>query len=66
MTLGENIRNIRKSKNMSQKYIAQKIGKSDKYISKLEHGHLAPSLYTLIDIANVLEVPLTEIFTYTE
>ena len=51
-----NIKKIRGLKNLTQSYIAEKIGLTEKYISDIETGRNPCSLETLVSIANVLEV----------
>ena len=56
MNVGENIRKIRKEKNKSAKYIAEKVGCSTQAILQYERGERTPSINTLIDISKALDV----------
>lgn len=58
MTQGEMIRNLRISKNMTQKALAKKLGVSETYISKYERDIRTPKLDTLKRIADALEVDI--------
>ena len=51
-----NIKRIRLSKKLTQAFIAEKIGITDKYVSDIETGRNHCSLDTLVAIANTLEV----------
>ncbi|MCQ1531518.1 helix-turn-helix domain-containing protein [Lutispora saccharofermentans] len=55
--LGENIRNIRKSNNMTISELAELTGLSVGYISQLERNLIEPSLSSLRKVAKALEVP---------
>lgn len=51
------IKEIRKSKNMTQEQLSRAIGVSRSVISKYENGTIPITLETLSEIAKVLEVP---------
>lgn len=59
--LGKRLREIRKSKNISTKTLASKIGVLDSYIPQLERGSKVPSFDTLICIVNALGVTADEL-----
>ena len=61
MNVGENIRKIRKEKNKSAKYIAEKVGCSTQAILQYERGERTPSINTLIDISKALDVTYTDL-----
>lgn len=61
-TIGLNIRKCRKAKDMRQEDLAEKTNLSTHYISALERGVKVPSVETLIDIINALEVSADTIF----
>lgn len=54
--IGDRIRAIRKQKGISQQQLAENIGKTPTYISRLECGSRGATLETLIDIINELQV----------
>lgn len=54
--IGINIRNIRKSKHISQKELAFRIRKSNGYLSDIENGNKLPSINVLYSIAYHLSV----------
>jgi transcriptional regulator with XRE-family HTH domain len=62
MVIGERIRAIRETKNLSQGDIEGRSGLLRCYISRVENGHTVPSLETLERFARALEVPLHELF----
>ena len=55
-TIGKNIRKYRLERKLKQEDLAKMVYVSYNYISVLERGDKAPSLQTLINIANALEV----------
>lgn len=59
--LGKRLREIRKSKNISTKTLADKVGVLDSYIPQLERGSKVPSFDTLICIVNALGVTADEL-----
>ena len=61
MNIGGNIRKIRKEKNKSAKYIAEKVGCSTQAILQYERGERTPSINTLIDISKALDVTYTDL-----
>ena len=61
MTLGDKIRNIRKSKNMTQEQLAEKIGVKRSVISKYENNSVNISVDTIEKIANALGVETSEL-----
>ena len=63
--LGKRIKELRKSRNMTQPELAEKISVDPKYISRLETGTSTPSLDTLHNIADALCVEIAEIFTFS-
>jgi transcriptional regulator with XRE-family HTH domain len=61
LQLGERIREIRLGKGMSQKKLALSIGKDQQSIQRLEQGKTNPSYFYLKEIANGLEITLSEL-----
>ena len=61
MNIGENIRKIRKDKNISRKELANRIGYSVYAIEKYEQGQRNPSINALIDISKALNVTYTDL-----
>jgi transcriptional regulator with XRE-family HTH domain len=60
--IGHRLRQLRKTKNLSQGDIESKTGLLRCYISRVENGHTVPSLETLQRFAHGLGVSLYEIF----
>lgn len=56
--IGKQIKSIRSMKLMTQVELAEEIGISDKYLSKIETGVSAPGIEIYIKIANKLGVSL--------
>lgn len=59
--IGLNIKKYRKQTGITQQVLADKIGKSLNFVGKIEVGFDHPSLYTLIDIAKALGIPLKDL-----
>lgn len=67
MNTGDNIRFIRQKKGMTQKELAEKLGKTPQYISKIESSENPPKMKTLQSIADALDVQLIDVlFGYSE
>jgi transcriptional regulator with XRE-family HTH domain len=62
--IGKRIRNLRKSKNMKVKELAQKAYISQPYLSDIENGRTTPSLDKLTTICDALGITLAEFFGY--
>ena len=57
--IGNNIRKLRLDKKLTQETFSEAIGISVSYLGQLERGQRNPSIRTLENIANTLEVPLS-------
>jgi transcriptional regulator with XRE-family HTH domain len=62
MFLGDRLRTIRESKQLSQGDLERRTGLLRCYLSRVECGHTVPSIGTLEKWAAALEVPLYELF----
>lgn len=62
--LGMRMREIRKSRQLSQEQVSEKVGISPKHLSRVEMGKGFPSLDTLEKIAVVLNVELQKFFDF--
>lgn len=60
--VGEKIRNIRKSKNLTIVELSEKINVTSGYISQIERDLISPSLSVLKRLAKALDVPLSILF----
>ena len=60
-SLGKRLKTLRLEKGLTLKMLAQKIHKSESYLSRLERGQISPSLSTLKVIADALERPLVHL-----
>jgi transcriptional regulator with XRE-family HTH domain len=58
MVIGDRLKTLRESKNLSQGDIEKRTGLLRCYVSRVENGHTVPSLETLEKFAGSLEVPL--------
>jgi transcriptional regulator with XRE-family HTH domain len=62
MLIGQRLRELRESKNLSQGDIEKRTGLLRCYISRVENGHTVPAIETLEKMARALEVPIYAIF----
>ena len=58
--IGKTIQNIRKRANIKQNELAEKIGISEKHLSKIETGKNLPSLDNFLKMAEVLKFSLDD------
>ena len=60
--VGEKIKEIRRSKKISQERLAEMISMNHRTINRIENCHTMPTLETLDKIATALEVNLSDFF----
>ena len=63
MVIGDKLKELRVTKNLSQGDIEKRTGLLRCYISRVENGHTVPSVYTLEKMARALDVPMYRLFT---
>lgn len=61
-TVGDNVRVIRRRRDISQKALAVLVGTSQGYIADIENATANPSLGVLIAIAKHLDIDLLRLF----
>lgn len=59
--LGKRIVELREKKGWSQSDLARACNKDRQAIEKLENGKVNPTLYTLLEVANALEISLPKL-----
>src|SRR5712664_2377108 len=62
MMIGNRLKELRESKQLSQGDIEKRTGLLRCYISRVENGHTVPAIETLEKFARALEVPLYQLF----
>src|ERR1700731_2439892 len=62
MVIGNRLRELRESKQLSQGDIEKRTGLLRCYISRAENGHPVPAIETLEKSARALEVPMYRLF----
>src|SRR5260370_27489069 len=62
MLIGNRLKELRESKELSQGDIEKRCGLLRCYISRVENGHTVPSVETLEKMARALEVPMYRLF----
>lgn len=63
--LGKRIIELREQKGWSQADLARACNKDRQAIEKLENGKVNPTLYTLLEVANALEVSLSKLVDFS-
>lgn len=66
MSIGANIRRMRKAQHLSLVELAQKTGFSAGYISQVETGKVNPSVNSLVNICNALGIQVASLFDGAE
>ena len=61
--VGTNVRRLRLARDLSQEQLAEKVGKTQQYISGLENGRRNPTIITLYEFAQVLDATPAELLT---
>ncbi|WP_174614693.1 helix-turn-helix domain-containing protein [Virgibacillus ihumii] len=61
-TVGEKLRSIRLSKNITLNYIASQTGLTSSFISQFERGKTKSSIASMQKIAQVLDIPIASLF----
>ena len=62
MVIGDRLKELRESKQMSQGDIEKRTGLLRCYVSRVENNHTVPSVETLEKMARALEVPMYRLF----
>src|SRR6267143_3228073 len=62
MLIGNRLRELRESKELSQGDVEKRTGLLRCYISSVENGHTVPAIETLEKMARALEVPMYRLF----
>ena len=60
------LKDVRKAKNLTQRDVANLIGRCKSYYSNLENGHREPSFETLCRLSKALDVEVTDLFPTQE
>lgn len=61
MSIGENIKKIRKDNNLTQKQFAELINKKERTIQKYENGDIIPPINVINEISEKFDIPVSEI-----
>ena len=62
--IGKRIKELRRSKYLSQEQLAEKADINSKYLSRMERGTENPTLDMLMKLSNALEVEMWEMFDF--
>jgi transcriptional regulator with XRE-family HTH domain len=66
MTIGTKIRKLRVDHDLTQDYVAEKLGVSQNAFSKIERGETDPTYSTLSRIAEILKVDVSHLVNFGE
>ena len=61
MKFGDNLKQIRKSKNISQEELAEKLGVSRQSVSKWETGENYPSMYNIMCLCDIFKCKINNL-----
>ena len=61
MDIGSRIKHLRKQKGLTQQKLAERTSYSKNHIQKIETAMASPSVEALLDIADVLEIPVSKL-----
>ena len=64
--IGARIKEVRNKKGLTQEQLSEKMEINPKYLSSIERGNENPTLNTLINLSESLEVDLSEIFSFIQ
>lgn len=62
--LGNHLRELRQAKGFTQAELANRMGKDRQSYQRVEYGTVNTSFSYLLEIAEVLEVPFTDLFSF--
>lgn len=60
-SIGKFITELRREKNMTQEQLAEKMGVTDKSISRWENGKTLPDILLMLELAEILDIILPEL-----
>lgn len=66
MAIGKALLHVRHYRGLTQAQVCQRAGLTVSYLSRLENGHLEPTMGTLQRVADALETPPSKIFQVIE
>ena len=62
--IGKNIKKYRNLRNLTQQKLADRVGITLNHLGKIEVAFSKPSLDTIVDIANSLEITVSELCNF--
>lgn len=62
MNLGKSLLRLRQEEHLTQQQVGDRAGLATSYVSRIENGHIEPSMKTLAKIAQALGVSMASIF----
>ncbi|MCD8238445.1 MAG: helix-turn-helix domain-containing protein [Clostridiales bacterium] len=62
MSIGENIKKLRKERNLTQQELGDKVGVTQAMIGQIERGSKTPTMVLGKDIAEAFEVDVAELY----
>jgi len=60
--IGPQLKNLRKTRNLTLQFVAEKTGMSVPLLSQIENGNVTPSLKTLTKLASYFQIQLGRLF----
>ncbi len=59
--IGDRVKALRQEKGWSQSDLARALKKDRQAVEKLENGKVNPTVYSLYEVAQVLDIPLSDL-----
>lgn len=64
--IGNVLRRLRKERGLRQTYVAERLGKPQSYVSKIESGEKSLHLYEVFNYADAIQTPRLELIGHVE
>lgn len=64
--IGNVLRRLRKERGLRQTYVAERLGKPQSYVSKIESGEKSLHLYEAFNYADAIQTPRLELIGHVE
>lgn len=65
-SFGKRIRSLRRVRDLTQEELAESVGCSTEYVSRIERGLVSPSFEILSALATALKVDVSALFDFSE
>jgi transcriptional regulator with XRE-family HTH domain len=66
MNIGQSLLRIRQQQKLTQNQVGLRAGLATSYLSRIENGHIEPTMKTLSKLASAFQMPVAHLFQLTE